>query len=211
MFACRYPDIGAMNTLGIREYVIRLLNNLGLVEMLRPMQGFENFTYEFLSSLSFTKDKSKTNKPNHRFSFRHLNVDYEMSLEAFCVDLCLANAGYIHDSWDHTLRSTDYDSVAFWNSITGLKQYNSPSNKASNIHNPVLRHFQRVMACTIWGRKEVGTSRTDELFMLWAMFYNLPVNTCYYLLDYLVYVAKKRPNEKSEIAVGGIITFIKKM
>jgi hypothetical protein len=31
--ACRYPDIGTMNTLGIRDYVIKLLNNLGLVEM----------------------------------------------------------------------------------------------------------------------------------------------------------------------------------
>jgi hypothetical protein len=34
------------------------------------------------------------------------------------------------------------------------------------------------------------------------------VNTCYYLLDYLVSVAKKKPDEKSEIVVGGIITFI---
>jgi hypothetical protein len=57
---------------------------------------------------------------------------------------------------------------------------------------PVLRYLQRVVACTIWGRKEVGMMRTDELFMLWAILYNRPVNICYYLLDYLVSVANKK-------------------
>jgi len=104
------------------------------------------------------------------------------------------NAGYIHDSWDQSLKPADYDLVAFWKSITGLEQYNSRSNKASNIHNPMLRYLQRVMACTIWGRKEVGTMRTDELFMLFAMLYDRPVDTCYYLLDYLVSVANLAPN-----------------
>ena len=61
--------------------MLRLLGNLGLVEMLKPMRGFENFTYEFLSSISFTKDKSKTDNPKHRVAFRLLNVDYEMPLE----------------------------------------------------------------------------------------------------------------------------------
>ena len=134
--------------------------------MFKPMRGFENFTYEFLSSLSFTKDRSKTDIPNHKVSFRLSNIDYEMFLEAFCSKLSLTNAGYIHDSWDQSLKPTDCDTVAFWKSITGLNQYNSPSNKASNIHSPVLKYLQRVMACTIWGRKEVGMMRIDELFML---------------------------------------------
>jgi hypothetical protein len=102
--ACRYPNNGAMNTLGIKDDMVRILNNLGLVQLLRPMRGFENFTYEFFSSLSFTKDNSKTDNPNHKVSFRLLNVDYEMFLETFFLDLGLANAGYIHDSWDHTLK-----------------------------------------------------------------------------------------------------------
>ena len=64
-----------------------------------------------------------------------------------------------------------------------------------------------VMSCTIWGRKEVGINRTDELFMLWAMLCNNPVNTCYYLLDYLASIGAK-PNNRAEIVVGGIIPFI---
>jgi len=80
-------------------------------------------------------------------------------------------------------------------------------NVASSIHNPVFRYLQRVMACTIWGRKEVGTTRTYELFMLWAMLNDQPVNTWYYLLDYLAFVGTKS-DDVSDIVVGGIITFI---
>jgi len=174
------------------------------------MRGFENFIYEFLRSLSFIKDWSKSDNPNHRVFFRLLNVDYEMSLENFCLEMGFGNSGFIHDSWDHNLKSADYDHVAFWKSITGLEQYNSCSNKASNIHNPVLRYLQRVMACSIWGRKEVALTRTDELFMLWEMHNDHPVNTCYYLLDYISFVAKKRSDDKSEIVVGGIITYFAK-
>jgi len=63
------------------------------------------------------------------------------------------------------------------------------------------------MAFTIWGRKEVGTTRKDELFMLWAMLKNRPVNTCFYLLDYLASLGVKS-SVSSEIVVEGIITFI---
>ena len=71
----------------------------------------------------------------------------------------------------------------------------------------MLRYLQRVMSYTIWGRKEVGIIRTDELFMLWAMLSNNLVNTCYYLLDYLASIVVKS-NKRAEIVVGGIITFI---
>jgi len=56
------------------------------------------------------------------------------------------------------------------------------------IYEHVIRLLK--MDCTIWSRKEVRMMRTDELFMLWAMLYNHPVNICYYLLDYLVSLSK---------------------
>ena len=59
------------------------------------------------------------------------------------------------------------------------------------------------MDCTIWDRKEVRMMRTHELFMLWAMLYNHPVNICYYFLDYLVSIAKRKPDYKGDIVVGG--------
>jgi len=78
----------------------------------------------------------------------------------------------------------------------------------NRLHNLVLRYLYRVMACTIWGRKEGGIMRKDELFMLWAMLYNHPINICYYLIDYFVSIAKMKPDDKCDIVVSGIITFI---
>ena len=48
---CKYPDSHTLNVLEIRDNVFELLNRLGWGEMLRPMRGYENFTYEFLSSI----------------------------------------------------------------------------------------------------------------------------------------------------------------
>jgi len=113
------------------------------------MSGFENLTNEFLSSIVFKKDRLNLDNPNHRVYFRLMNIDYEMSLQHFCDEMDFANAGFIHDSWNHDLKPVDYQPAAFWEHITGLRQFNSHSNNASNIHNPVLRYLQRVMACTI--------------------------------------------------------------
>ena len=44
--------------------------------------------------------------------------------------------------------------------------------------------------------------------MLWAMLYNHHVNICYYLIDFLVSIAKKKPDDRGDIVVGVIITFI---
>jgi len=95
---CRYPDSHSMNKLGITDNVFGSLNNLGWVEMLRPMKGCENFTYEFLSSIAFKKDTLNFDNPDHRVSFRLLNTYYEMCLENFCLEMGFANAGFIHDS-----------------------------------------------------------------------------------------------------------------
>jgi len=80
-------------------------------------------------------------------------------------------------------------------------------NKLGIRDNAYRLYLQRIMSCTIWGRKEVGRNKTDELFMLWAMLSNSPVNTCYHLLDYLASIGAKS-NNRAEIVVGGIITFI---
>lgn len=113
LHACRYPDSYSLNVLGIRDNVINLLGKLGWVDMLRPMRGFENFTYEFLSSIIFTKDRLNFDHPNHRVSFRLMNIDYEMSLQQFCDEMGFVNAGYINDSLNHDLRPTDYQPAAF--------------------------------------------------------------------------------------------------
>jgi hypothetical protein len=137
----RYPDSHSLNMLGIRDNVYRLLGNLGWIEMLRPMRGNENFTYEFLSSIVFTTDRLNFDNPNHRVVFPLMNIDYDMSLQHFCDALGFANEGYIHDSWDQSLKLVEYQPAVFWERITSLRQFVTRANKASNIHNPVLRYL----------------------------------------------------------------------
>jgi len=90
---CRYLDNYDMIRLGIRDNVYMLLNMLGWVELLRPMKGYENVTYEFLSSIVFTKDRMNFDNPDHRVYFQLMNVDYEMSFKNFCNEMGFANAG----------------------------------------------------------------------------------------------------------------------
>jgi len=123
LHACRYPDSYSLDVLGIRDNVFNLLGNLGWVDMLRPMREFENFTYEFLSSIIFKKDRLDLDNPNHRVSFWLINIDYEMSLQHFCDEMDFTNVGFIHDSWNHDLRPVDYQPAAFWERITGLRHH----------------------------------------------------------------------------------------
>ena len=98
----------------------RFLASSTQYDLFDPMKGFENFTYEFLSSITFKKDRLNFDNPNHRVSFRLLNIDYEMSLENFCLEMGFANAGFIHDSWNHDLKPKAYNPATFWERITGL-------------------------------------------------------------------------------------------
>jgi hypothetical protein len=94
----RYHDSHTLNMLELRNDAYRLIGRLGWTDMLEPMRDYENFTYEFLSSIVFTKDRLNYDNPNHRVSFRLMNIDYDMSLQHFCDALGFANEGYIHDS-----------------------------------------------------------------------------------------------------------------
>jgi len=77
-----------MIRLGFRDNLYMMLNRLGWVDLLRPMKGYENFTYEFLSFIVFTEHRMNFDNPDHRVYFRLMNIDYEMSLENFCNEMC---------------------------------------------------------------------------------------------------------------------------
>jgi hypothetical protein len=204
LFPNRYPCFFAMLDLGIKEQVESLIENLGWSGLMRTYPGYENLVYEFLSSFCFIKDKTKSDYPQHKVSFRFLGTDYDMTFDYFCQTMGFADAGLIHDSTSQYSKPVNYDPKAFWTTITGLNNYVARSNKASAIQNPVLRYFQRIMGCTIFGRTDLHRVRAPELFILWAALNNHPVNTCYYLLDHLSSITKS----DSVIVAGGIITCI---
>jgi hypothetical protein len=97
------------------------------------------------------------------------------------------------------IRPQNYDQQEFWLQISGRDHYESKSVKASMIHNPVFRYIHRAMSCTIFGRAEMGTVRSDELFIFWAMVNKCAVNAGYLLLSHLASVAAQ---PKGKIVVG---------
>ena len=83
----RYPDSHTLNMLELSADVYRLIGRLGWTDLLKPMRVYENFTYEFLNSIIFTKNKLDFDNPKHRVSFWLMNVNYDMSLQHFCDTL----------------------------------------------------------------------------------------------------------------------------
>jgi len=201
----RYPDPHALKALGIRNNVMSLICNIGWIDLVGcPHYTFTTLTLEFLSTLYFVQDKKSASNPEYNVSFCLGNMQYNMSLSEFCDRMGFASAGLIHTSRNkHML--LNYDKQEFWSQINGRDHYDSRTAKASMIHNPVFRYVHRVIACTVFGRPETTTVRTDELFIIWAMVTKSAVNTGYYLLSHLTSVAAA---PKGKIVVGGLISFI---
>jgi len=201
----RYPDPHALKALGIRNNVMSLIRNIGWIELIgQPHYTFTTLTLEFLSTLYFVQDKANARNPEYSVSFCLGNMQYNMSLIEFYHRMGFPSTGLIHTSRNKH-RLVNYDQQEFWSQITGRDHYDSRTAKASMIHNPVFRYVHRVIACTIFGRPETATVRTDELFIIWAMVTKSVVNTGYYLLRHLASVAAA---SKGKIVVGGLISFI---
>jgi hypothetical protein len=197
----RYPDSAALQALGIEDNVTTLISNVGWKDFVGETHfAFETSTLEFLSTISFVHDADNYKNPNHTVSFSLGNVEYNMSLTQFNDIMGFDSTGIIHDK-----KHRHFDKQEFWFKITGRNRFNSKTAKASMIQNPVFKYLHRVMACTIFGRPETATVRSDELFLLWAMINKCPVNTGYYLLDHLAYVAAQ---PKGKIVAGGLVSFI---
>jgi hypothetical protein len=202
----RYLDPNALDALGIEADVMTLLANIGWTDFVgHTYYTHETLTREFLSTLSFVVDRDDVTDPKHKVSFSLANVEYNMKLTEFCDIMGFASAGLIHGSHNEATKPQNYDQGEWWLKITGRDHYDSKGAKASMIHNPVFRYVHRVMSCSIFGRAETGTVRTDELFCLWAMVHKCAVNTGYYLLSHLASVAAAN---RGKIAVGGVISFI---
>jgi hypothetical protein len=138
----RYPNTHTLDVLELLDDVVRMIGNLGWTNLLKPMRGYENFTYEFLSSIVFTKDKLNFDNPNHRVVFRLMNVDYNMSLQHFHDALGFANEGYIHDHWDPSLKPDNYEPAEFWKQITGRNKYVPRATKLATFTTPYLGTFK---------------------------------------------------------------------
>ncbi|CAJ2636604.1 unnamed protein product [Trifolium pratense] len=87
----------------------------------------------------------------------------------------------VHDDeqWQNTFSH-------FWRAITD-KQINShEGNTTSFIHNPALRYFRHLLACTIFGRANLNKVNSKEMFYMFAAIRKIKINTVPFLFSHML-------------------------
>ncbi|KAL6519247.1 hypothetical protein OROGR_018567 [Orobanche gracilis] len=83
------------------------------------------------------------------------------------------------------------------------RPYIAKSAKGSSLRNPVLRYIHRVIACTIFGRKETGPISVREVYLIAHLLDGTTPATGAVIANHFEDVATR---EKGEIWIGGMIT-----
>jgi hypothetical protein len=157
---------------------------------------------EFLSTIDF-KLKNRWNRTEKEYygtlHFRLFNTDMELTVEELgrILKLPIVGPGAVPDTFVPT---------EFWTAITSNNKYVSKGAKASGIHNPCFRYAQKALAYTIFGRGDsTGVATQRELFFLYSMASQAPINVAAFAADYLGRVGRAT---SGDISVGGMITQI---
>ena len=131
--------------------------------------------------------------------FRLFNTDMELTVDEFwrILKLPIIGPGAVPDT---------FVPMEFLTTITGNTKYVSKGAKASGIHNPCFRYAPKALAYTMFGREDsTGVATQRELFFLYSMVSQTPINVAAFAVDYLGRVGRAT---SGDISVGGMITQI---
>ena len=93
-----------------------------------------------------------------------------------------------------------------WKKLTGALATSADGNKSSRIHNPAIPYFHRVLAHTIFGRRDsTGVVNLTELYIIHCVFAHKQVNSAAFMLAHMF---KMATSGNGPIAFGGLITSI---
>lgn len=167
MTLSKYPDGLTLTTLGLRDNVMYLLNQVGWdsFAVRKRYSQYHRLTLEFLSSLYYDPNMG-IGFDRGLATFRIFGTKYYFTHREMAELLGFPSGP---DAYTITLDDafTNLDLNFFWGTITG-NYHPKPHNMFSaNIHNPVIHNFHKILAHTLFGKEENITSVSrDKLFIL---------------------------------------------
>jgi hypothetical protein len=93
----------------------------------------------------------------------------------------------------------------FWRALTAKHTESYEGNTASSIHNPTIRYFRQLLACTIFGRANSNKVNSKEFFYLFATIRKERVNFVPFMLSHMRSLVSAK---RGAITFGGLITTI---
>ncbi|KAL6529099.1 hypothetical protein OROHE_014843 [Orobanche hederae] len=199
MLPTRWPDDECMTIMGIKDDVMKFLKRVRWDwTMTQKWPTYTCLTLEFLSTLTVRRDLI-TREPTE-IVFHLNNQDELLSVKA------LENIYHMRHNEDYTINR--FACETYWRAMVEYPGFESwpyvpKSAKGSNIRNPVLRYLHKIIASTIYGRKEMGPITLRELSILAHMLDETIPATGALLAEHFEDVATK---PRGEIWIGGLIT-----
>ncbi|KAL6529445.1 hypothetical protein OROGR_015068 [Orobanche gracilis] len=188
-----------MNTMGIKDDVMKFLERIGWAWMMtQKWVTYRSLTLEFFSTLVVRHDPI-SHEPS-ALIFRLNNQDRRLTIQE------LENVYHLKTGGEYHVNRFKCEN--YWRSMveypgSGPRYYVPKAAKGSSLRNPVLRYLHKVIANTIYGRKEIGPITLRELYILTHMLDGTIPATSAMLAEHFDDVATK---PKGEIWVGGFIT-----
>ncbi|KAL6509608.1 hypothetical protein OROGR_022918 [Orobanche gracilis] len=199
MLPTRWPDEQCMNAMGIKDDVMKLLEKIEWAWMMtQKWATYRSLTLEFFSTLVVRHDPI-SHEPS-ALIFRLNNQDRRLTIPE------LENVYHLKTGGEYHVNRFKCEN--YWRSMveypgSGPRYYVPKAAKGSSLRNSVLRYLHKVIANTIYGRKETESITLRELYILTHMLDGTVPATGAMLAEHFDDVAMK---PKGEIWLGGLIT-----